>query len=695
MLENKNRQQWLQRLRNIGISAHVDAGKTTLTERFLYFAGDTHKMGDVDDGDTVTDFMKQEKERGITICSAAVTCHWGESTMNLIDTPGHVDFTMEVERSMRVLDGTVIVLCAKAGVQPQTRTVWRQADKYRVPRIVFVNKMDTLGANFRRVVGQIANELKARPAVLQLPIGEGSEFEGVVDLLSRKALVWDASDETGANFSQQEIPAQLKEEAEVRRTALVEAIVESDDALLERYLEGQEIALDELKVALRKAVVAMTLVPVLCGSAFKKKGVQPLLDAVVSYLPSPLEVDAVKGQLPDGSEGVRHTSDSEPLSALAFKVVDDPHGDLIFVRVYSGQLEAGSYVLNSRTNRNERVARLVRLQGNKRIPVDSLSAGDIGAAIGLKDTITGDTLSCQDEPIRLESINCPDPVISLAIEPKDRAGQQKLNTALERMRRADPSFRYFTDQETGQTIIAGLGELHLEIKQELLKEQGIETSAGRPQVSYRETIAGKAHHEHTFKKQTGGHGMYAMVVLDIEPLPAGGGFEFVDAIVGGAIPNEFIGSVEKGIREALNNGALAGFPVVDVRVSLVDGKAHDVDSSDMAFKLAGAMCFKEAFLKARPTLLEPVMALEVVIPQQYMGSVIGDVSQRRGRVSGTDMVDETTVVKAEVPLSTTFGYSTALRNNTQGNGTFTLEFLSYEAVSAEAAKEILEKNRVA
>jgi elongation factor G len=678
-------------LRNIGISAHVDAGKTTLTERFLYYAGDTHKMGNVDSGDTVTDFMKQERDRGITICSAAVTCKWLNSVINLIDTPGHVDFTMEVERSMRVLDGTVIVLCAKGGVQPQTKTVWRQADRYRVPRILFINKMDTMGANFQRVVDQVHKELKARTALLELPIGEADTFRGVIDLLAMKALIWDASDATGETFSTEDIPAELLADAEAARATLVEAIVEGDDALLERYLEGEELSIDELKKALRQAVVSMRLMPVLCGSAFKKKGVQPLLDAVVNYLPSPLEVPHVKGILPDGSEGERQTADSEPLASLAFKVVDDPHGDLIFVRVYSGVLEAGSYALNSRTNRNERIGRLVRLHGNKRTPVERLTAGDIGAVIGLKDTITGDTLCSTDKPIKLETINCPDPVISKAIEAKDKDGQQRLAQALERMRRADPSFRVFTDPETNQVIIAGLGELHLDIKQELLREIGIETKAGEPQVSYRETIRGRARQDTTFKRQNGGHGMFANVVIEIEPLPNGEGFEFEDATVGGSVPKEYIGSVEKGVRSALSEGVLAGFPVVGVKVTLVDGKSHDVDSSDMAFQLAGSMAFKEAFKKATPTLLEPVMALEVVIPAKHMGDVIGDVAKRRGRVAGTDIMDETTIVKAEVPLSTTFGYSNTLRGATSGEGTFSMEFLRYEAVPAEVAKEIVER----
>jgi elongation factor G len=677
-------------VRNMGIFAHVDAGKTTTTERVLFYAGKKHKIGDVDDGNTTTDFMKQEQERGITIQSAAVSCSWDGKSINLIDTPGHVDFTMEVERSMRVLDGGVLVLCAKGGVQPQTRTVSRQATRHHVPRLTFINKMDTMGADFYRVVNQIVAELKIKLAILQLPIGQAETFVGVIDLLTMKAHIWDTSDDTGATFSTEDIPAEMAEKAAEYRKNLVEVICDGDDALLEKYLSDEPISVDELKVALRRNTIELKLFPILCGSAFKKKGVHQLLDAVVDYLPSPLEVPAVKGVLSDGSEGTRETKDSEPLAALAFKVTSDAHGNLTFVRVYSGVLKAGTQVYNSVKDGNERVSRLVKLQGNKREEVSELHAGDIGAVIGLKNTTTGDTLCSIDKPIKLESITSPEPVISMAIEPKDHAGIDKLGTALTTLALEDPSFRRFTNPETGQTIIAGQGELHLDVKVRMLAEDfGVPVSVGEPQVSYRETIRTKARGVGKHVKQSGGHGQYGHAVIDLEPLPKGSGFEFVDAVVGGSIPREFIGSVEKGIRSMLEDGALAGFPVIDVRATLIEGSSHDVDSSDMAFQLAGRLAFKDAFLKAKPVLLEPIMQLVVEVPEKYQGNVIGDVSQRRGKIAGMDATDGTAIITATVPLAKTFGYSMSIRNNTQGQGNFTLEFASYEQVPAEVAEEII------
>lgn len=688
----------LKRTRNMGIFAHVDAGKTTCTERILFYAGETHKIGDVDDGDTTTDFMDQERERGITICAAAVTCHWAGRTINLIDTPGHVDFTMEVERSMRVLDGGVLVVCAKGGVQPQTRTVWRQANQHRVPRIIFINKMDTLGADFARVVDMIGSELtsefNAKPVVMQTPIGQGGEFVGVIDLISRQALVWDESDPSGSKFEAREIPAEYSDEVEVRRIELVEAIAETDDELLGRYLEGSDISEDELKGALRKAVVGLQLVPVLCGSAYKKKGVQPLLDAIVDYLPSPLEVPAVKGELPDGSEGKRQTSDDEPLSALVFKVVTDNHGSLYFTRVYSGKIVAGSYVFNSTKGKKERVSRLVKMQGAKRLEVKELSAGDIGVLVGLKLATTGDTLCDSEAPILLESINFPEPVISQAVEPKSRDGSEKLGAALTRLATEDPSFIVHSDSETGQTIIAGQGELHLEIMVERLRrEDGVEVNVGKPQVAYRETARGKASGVGHLVRQTGGHGMFAHVVLELEAMPSGSGFVFEDAIVGGTIPREYISSVEKGVRAALQQGPLTGSPVIDVKVRLVDGKHHEVDSSDMAFQIAASMAFKDAFTKAQPVILEPVMKLEVEVPDTFMGGVTGYICQKRGKVQGTESQKGLALVRATVPLSETFGYSTVLRSATQGQGTFTLEFGQYEPVPQILAEEIIAKGK--
>ena len=697
-----SRKQQLESTRNMGIFAHVDAGKTTCTERILFYAGETHKMGDVDDGNTVTDHMAQEKERGITICAAAVTCHWGGRTINLIDTPGHVDFTMEVERSMRVLDGGVLVVCAKGGVQPQTRTVWKQANRHRVPRLIFVNKMDTVGADFDGVLAEIKEELATarggasglRPVALQVPIGHCHEFQGVIDLISRKAFIWDEADETGRTFQSLDIPAEYAGLVEAKRQILVEAIAETDDTLIERYLAEEPISEAELKQALRRAVVSMHLVPVLCGSAYKNKGVQPLLDAIVDYLPSPLDVEAVKGVLPDGTPAERKTSDDEPLSALDFKVVSDVHGNLHFVRVYSGRLLTGSYVFNSAKGKKERVSRLVKMQGNRRIEVRELCAGDIGACVGLKLSTTGDTLCDESRPIRLESISFPEPVIAMAIEPKTGEGGKRLDAALLRLATEDPSFKVRQDAETGQTLVAGQGELHLEIMVDRLKrEDGLEVTTGKPQVSYRETVRARAAGIGDFKRQNGGHGMYGYAEIELEPLPRGNGFEFEDAIIGGSIPREFIPSVEKGIREALQSGPLHGSPVIDLRVRLVDGKYHEVDSSDKAFQIAGLLAFRDAFQKARPVLLEPVMKLEVEVPESAMGGILGDIAQRRGKVQGMESENGMATVRATVPLSATFGYMTSLRNATQGEGLFTLEFSHYERVPQDRAEEILSGSR--
>lgn len=684
--------QSLQNLRNIGIIAHVDAGKTTTTERVMFYTGQKHFIGDVDDGNTTTDTMEQEQKRGITIQSAAVFCKWVSSSglaidINVIDTPGHVDFSAEVERSMRVLDGAIILVCAKGGVQPQTRTVWRQANKHHVPRLIFVNKMDTLGANHSKVIGKIREELGRNIAVLQLPVGESSTFTGVVDLLTRRMLTWDESDDTGRTFGESDVPEQMTEQVELARADLVAAICETDDKLTEMFCDGIEPDVEQLKAALRAATVGMKLVPVLCGSAFKKKGVQPLLDAVADYLPSPLDVPAVKGKTLKGEETTRETSDDADLAALAFKIVANPHGDLCFVRVYSGVLTAGERLYNPRLGRRQLAARIVRLQGAQQIPVEALHAGDIGAVMGFKETVTGDTLCPESSPLVLESITFPEPVISYSIEAEDRESQQKLPAALEMLKRSDPSFHCWVDSETNQAIIAGLGELHLEIKKDLLLEAGVNVVLGRPQVSFRETVSGSAEYTHTFKKQTGGHGMFAQVILRIEPF-AEGEFEFVDAVVGGDVPREFISSVEKGIKEALKSGPLGRYPVVGVRVSLLGGKAHDVDSSDTAFKVAAAEGFKEVFLRARPVLMEPMMSMEVVVPSKYVGGVGGDICQRRGEQTGTDVDGEFRIIKAKVPLVNTFGYSTSLRNATQGTGHFTMEFCGYAPAPAREVEKL-------
>jgi elongation factor G len=687
----------LKDIRNMGIAAHIDAGKTTVTERILFYSGLIHRIGEVHEGSTVTDFMEQEKERGITIQAAAITSRWKDKQINLIDTPGHVDFTVEVERSMRVLDGVVIVLCSVAGVQPQTGTVWKQANRYQVPRMILVNKMDRSGADFYRVVKQIKEQLPgmhstwANAHPIQLPIGAEAGFKGIVDLIERKAYVYDDEDTLGRSIKEVEIPADLKEKAEEYRKHLEEAIIETDDALMNKYLEGSSSTVDELKAALRKAVCDNKIIPILAASAFKNKGVQQLLDAVVEYLPSPLDVVSIKGVLPDGTEGERTAEEGQPFAALAFKIMTDPFvGKLTFLRIYSGKLSAGTYVMNTTKNKRERISRLVQLQADQRTDIQEAYAGDIVAAVGLKDTTTGDTLATDDAPIILESMNFPDPVISVAIEPKTKVDSDKLGISLGRLAEEDPTFKVRVDHETGQTIIAGMGELHLEIiVDRLLREFKVEANVGKPQVAYRETIKTKVKQEGKFIRQSGGRGQYGHCVLEIEPLETGAGFEFVNKIVGGTIPKEYIPGVETGIRDALVAGVLAGYPIIDVRATLVFGSYHEVDSSEMAFRAAGSIAFKEGFMKAKPILLEPMMKVEVEVPEEYMGDVIGDISSRRGRIEGMDTVDKLSKVRASVPLSEMFGYATDIRNKTRGQGTFVMEFTNYEEVPASIAEPII------
>lgn len=686
----------LKDIRNMGIAAHIDAGKTTCTERILFYSGLIHRVGEVHEGTTVTDWMEQEKERGITITAAAISSSWKGKHINLIDTPGHVDFTVEVERSMRVLDGVVIVLCAVAGVQPQTGTVWKQANRYEVPRLILVNKMDRQGADFFRVVRQIKEQLPglhttwANAHPIQLPIGAEPAFEGVIDLLERKAYLYEDDDPMGKNVREVDIPADYKEQAEEYRKHLEDAIVETDDDLMMKYMEGEAISVDELKVALRKAVCENRIIPMLCGSAFKNKGVQLLLDAIVDYLPSPVDVASIKGWLPDGEEAQRKCDETEPFAALAFKVMTDPFvGKLTFLRVYSGKLTAGSYVMNSTKGKRERISRLVQLQADQRTDVQEVYAGDIVAAVGLKDTTTGDTLCADTDPIILESMKFPEPVISVAIEPKTKADSDKLGLSLARLAEEDPTFKVRIDHETGQTIIAGMGELHLEIiVDRLLREFKVEANVGKPQVAYRETIKGHVKQEGKFIRQSGGRGQYGHVVLELDPLEPGGGFEFVNKIVGGVIPKEYIPGIESGIKDAMAGGVLAGYPIIDLRATLVFGSYHEVDSSEMAFRTAASIGFKEGFMKAKPILLEPVMKVEVEVPEEYMGEVIGDISSRRGRVEGMDTADHLSKVKAQVPLSEMFGYATDIRNKTRGQGTFVMEFSHYEEVPTNIADAV-------
>jgi elongation factor G len=680
-------------MRNIGIMAHIDAGKTTTTERILYYTGRTHKIGEVHEGTATMDWMEQEQERGITITSAATTCQWGDTAINIIDTPGHVDFTAEVERSLRVLDGAVAVFDAVAGVQPQSETVWRQADKYRVPRICFMNKMDRVGADFYRSVETIVERLRARPVAIQIPVGAEDKFLGVVDLVTMKARIW--RDETlGAKFDDVEIPADLVERAQEYREKLIEAVSESDDALFEKYIEGTAITEAELVAGIRKATIGQKIFPVICGSSFKNKGVQNMLDAVVAYLPSPLDVPPVQGINPDNNDEVviREAKDSEPFSALIFKIMTDPFvGQLCFLRVYSGKLNTGDTVLNAIKNKRERIGRLVKMHANKREEIQEIMAGDICAAVGLKTAGTGDTICSDGSPVILEKIDFPTPVIQLAIEPKTKADQEKLGVAIAKLVNEDPTLRVNTDPETGQTILAGMGELHLEIIVDRMKREfNVEANVGKPQVAYRETIRNTAENEYTHKKQTGGSGQYAKVKLRVEPNPEKD-FEFVNEVHGGAIPKEFISAVEKGVAETLEGGVLAGYPLNNIKVAVIDGDYHDVDSSEMAFKICSSICAKEAFRRAKAVLLEPVMRVEVVVPDEYMGPVNGDLISRRGRLEGTEMLGGTHIIKAMVPLSQMFGYATELRSRTQGRGAFTMHFGQYEEVPRSIAEEIVSK----
>jgi len=670
--------------------AHIDAGKTTTTERILFYTGRTHRLGETHEGSATMDWMVQERERGITITAAATTCQWKGYRINIIDTPGHVDFTVEVERSLRVLDGAIAVFCGVNGVEPQSETVWRQADKYRVPRIAFVNKMDRVGADFLRVVEQMRERLGTRAVPIQLPIGSEENFRGVVDLITQKAIIY--TDDLGTHVEESEIPADVLDAVAEAREALIEAAAEQDDALMEKYLEGAEITVEELKAAIRKGCLSMALTPVLCGSAFKNKGVQPLLDAVVDYLPSPLDLPPVRGQKPGTEEEeVREVSDDAPFAALAFKIMADPYvGKLAFFRVYSGTLKAGSYVYNATKGKRERIGRLMLMHANHREEVDEVYAGDIAAAVGLRDTTTGDTLCDEAHPILLESPDFPEPVIAQAIEPKTKGDQDKLAMALQRLMEEDPTFRVTTDEETGQTIIHGMGELHLEIiVDRLLREFKVAANVGKPQVAYRETLTKPVRAEGRFVRQTGGRGQYGHVILEIEPLPPGSGFEFVNKIVGGVVPKEYIPAVEAGIKEAMQSGPLAGYPVVDVRVSLVDGSYHEVDSSEMAFKIAGSMGFKEGAKNAEPILLEPIMSVEVTTPEEFLGDVMGDLNARRGHIEGMDRRGNAQIVRAKVPLAEMFGYATDLRSMTQGRATYTMQFSHYAPVPANIAQSII------
>lgn len=683
----------LEKTRNIGIMAHIDAGKTTTTERILFYTGRVHKIGEVHDGAATMDWMVQEQERGITITSAATTCQWRDHRINIIDTPGHVDFTVEVERSLRVLDGSVAVFCSVGGVEPQSETVWRQADRYGVPRIAFINKMDRMGADFFRGVSMIKDRLGANAIPIQLPIGAEENFKGIVDLVTMKATIY--TDDLGTHSDISEIPEDLKEIAQEYHEKMVEAAAEADDELMMKYLEGEKLTEDEIKFGLRKGTIGNKLIPVLCGSAFKNKGVQPLLDAVVEYMPSPLDVPPIKGSDPEtGAEDVRHASDEEPFSALAFKIMADPYvGKLAFFRVYSGVLNSGSYVYNSTKGKRERIGRILQMHANHREEISEVYTGDIASAVGLKDTTTGDTLCDEKKPIILESMDFPDPVIDVAIEPKTKADQEKMGLALQRLAEEDPTFKAHTDQETGQTIISGMGELHLEIiVDRMMREFKVDANVGRPQVAYKETIRGTVKSEGKFIRQSGGRGQYGHVWIELEPLETGKGFEFVNKVVGGVVPREYIGPVEAGIKEAMANGILAGYPALDIKATIYDGSYHDVDSSEMAFKIAGSMAFKAGALKANPVILEPVMKVEVVVPEDYMGDVIGDMNARRGRIEGMEpRTGGITAIHGFVPLSEMFGYATDLRSRTQGRGTYVMQFDHFEEVPKNIAEGIISK----
>ncbi|MBC6451781.1 MAG: elongation factor G [Hormoscilla sp. SP5CHS1] len=682
----------LERVRNMGIAAHIDAGKTTTTERILFYSGVVHKIGEVHDGTAVTDWMAQERERGITITAAAISTNWRDHQINIIDTPGHVDFTIEVERSMRVLDGVIAVFCSVGGVQPQSETVWRQADRYSVPRIAFVNKMDRTGANFFKVYEQIRDRLRANAVPIQVPIGSEGEFRGIVDLVRMRAKIY--TNDLGTDIEDAEIPEEIMEVAQEYRAKLIESVAETDDALTEKYLEGEELTEAEIATALRKGTIDGTIVPVLCGSAFKNKGVQLLLDAVVDYLPAPIDVPAIQGTLPDGQVVARQADDEEPFSALAFKIMADPYGRLTFIRVYSGVLKKGSYVLNSTKNKKERISRLIILKADDRIEVDEMRAGDLGAALGLKDTFTGDTLCEEKAPAILESLYIPESVISVAVEPKTKQDMEKLSKALQSLSEEDPTFRVSVDGETNQTVIAGMGELHLEILVDrMLREFKVEANVGAPQVAYRETIRKAVKAEGKFIRQSGGKGQYGHVEIELEPAEAGSGFEFVSKIVGGAVPKEYIGPAEQGMKEACESGVLAGYPVIDVKVTLVDGSFHEVDSSEMAFKIAGSMALKEAVIKGSPVMLEPMMKVEVEVPEDFIGDVIGDLNSRRGQVEGMGTEDGISKVSAKVPLAEMFGYATDIRSKTQGRGIFSMEFSHYSEVPRNVAEAIIAKNK--
>ena len=684
----------LEKTRNIGIMAHIDAGKTTTTERILFYTGRVHKIGETHEGAATMDWMEQEKERGITITSAATTCHWKGHRINIIDTPGHVDFTVEVERSLRVLDGSVAVFCAKGGVEPQSETVWRQADKYSVPRMAYVNKMDITGANFYNVVQMMKDRLGANAVPIQLPIGYEDTFEGMVDLIKMKAIVY--GDKLGKDEEFVEIPEDMKEKAEEYRQALIEAVAESDDDLMMKYLEGEELTEEEIMTGIRKQTIACKMTPVCCGSSYKNKGVQPLLDAIVAFMPAPTDIPHIKGVNPEtGEEDERPSSDEEPFAALAFKIMTDPYvGKLAFFRVYSGTLESGSYVYNSTKGKRERIGRILQMHANRRQEIEKVYAGDIAAAVGLKDTTTGDTLCDEKAPIILESMVFPDPVISVAVEPKTKADQEKMGIALQKLAEEDPTFRVRTDPETAQTIISGMGELHLDIiVDRLLREFHVGCSVGNPQVAYRETIRKSVKAEGKFVRQSGGKGQYGHCWLELTPLEPGEGFKFDNKVVGGAIPKEYIGPVEAGVKEAMENGVVAGYPMVDVGVTVYDGSYHEVDSSEMAFKIAGSMGFRAGALKADPVILEPYMKVEVTVPEEYMGDVIGDLNSRRGRINSMEARNGAQVIDAFVPLSEMFGYATDLRSKTQGRGNYSMEVDHYEEVPRNIAEAIIAKNK--
>ena len=682
----------LEKTRNIGIMAHIDAGKTTVTERILFYTGKTHKIGETHDGASQIDWMEEERERGITITSAATTAHWKGNRINIIDTPGHVDFTVEVERSLRVLDGAVTVLAAKGGVEPQSETVWRQAEKYNVPRMVFVNKMDVLGADFYRVIDQIKERLQANPVAVQLPIGAEDSFRGIIDLITMKAEIYE--DKLGTKIDEESIPDEMVDEAKEWHDKLLEQVAECDEDLMMKYLEGEELTEKEIKDTIRKQTIANEMVPVMCGSAYKNKGVQPLLDGIIDYMPSPVDVPPIKGVNPDTEEEEERPSDDKaPFAALAFKIMTDPYvGKLAFFRVYSGTLESGSYVYNANKGQKERIGRILQMHANKRNEIDKVYAGDIAAAVGLKNTTTGDTLCDENHEILLESMEFPDPVIEIAIEPRTKAGQEKMGIALAKLAEEDPTFRTYTNEDTGQTIIAGMGELHLEIiVDRLLREFKVEANVGKPQVSYKETITKAVDVDHKYAKQSGGHGQYGLVKIKVYPREPGEGYEFKNSIVGGAIPKEYFNAIQEGIQEAMQNGPVAGYQVVDVGVELYDGSYHEVDSSEMAFKVAASMAFREAAQKADPVLLEPIFKVEVTVPDEYMGDVIGDLSGRRGRIEGSEMDKGAVEIRAMVPLSEMFGYATDLRSRTQGRGTYVMQFDHFDKLPASLTEKVINK----